>query len=144
METWGLARPGLATPRYCPSHLHSQANITGFCAVLWIQIRYIEFWSGSRILATFGSGSDSKIMSIFEKSVKNSFGGKKFLSTNFKKKEIKRIMAPEDVSLSGEFLSSILHLLPLILIYPFLPVWIRIPKVAEYRFNLDPDPNSST
>ena len=62
----------------------------------------------------------------------------------FFKKEIKRIMAPEVGSLSGEFLSSILHLLPLILIYPFLPVWIRIPKVAEYRFNLDPDPNSST
>ena len=62
----------------------------------------------------------------------------------------KKIKAPENVfSLNGEFLSSILHLLPLI--YSIFTmcgsgsvyqrrVRIRVQKVAEYGSKLDPDP----
>ena len=40
--------------------------------------------------------------------------------------------------LNGEFMSSILHILPLIYSI-FLPVWIQIHRGPEYGSNLDPD-----
>ena len=41
-------------------------------------------------------------------------------------------------SVNGEFMSSILHILPLIYSI-FLPVWIQIHRGPEYGSNLDPD-----
>ena len=73
-----------AAPQHCVAHKRLSAD-TGMRLQKLLPFyqccgsKYIEFGSGSRILAQFGSGSDSRVMlSVWEAKFKNNFREKQF------------------------------------------------------------------